>query len=74
VGGGSKNHFLRQIISDVFNAPSNSIRAAEYAAPLGCAISGARNALGLTYAQAMKRFVQADNSKALEPLKRTSQQ
>jgi len=72
VGGGSKNPFLRQIISDAFGCPSLSIRAAEYAAPLGCAISGVRNALGLTYEQAMKRFVQADNATALEPIKKNT--
>jgi len=70
VGGVSRNPFLRQIISDAFKAPSFSIHAAEYAAPLGCAISGARNALGITYSQAIKRFVHADNRTALEPIKK----
>ena len=40
VGGGAKNPFLMQLIADVFQAEAYNIRHADFAAPLGCAVSG----------------------------------
>jgi sugar (pentulose or hexulose) kinase len=68
VGGGARNHFLRQLVSDVFNARTYLIRNAGYAAPLGCAISGARATLGISYEEAVDRFVAADESSYRSPV------
>jgi sugar (pentulose or hexulose) kinase len=69
VGGGARNHFLRQLISDVFNAKTYLIRDAGYAAPLGCAISAARAALGISYEEAVDRFVAPDESSYRSPVR-----
>jgi xylulokinase len=68
VGGGSHNRFLRQLIADVFNAKTFTIQNADFAAPLGCAISGARTLLGLSYEEAVRKFVQRDESSYLKPI------
>lgn len=57
VGGGARNPFLRQAITDAFGAETYLIENADYAAPLGCAISGARKLLGSTYEEASQMFV-----------------
>jgi sugar (pentulose or hexulose) kinase len=72
VGGSAKNSFLRQIITDVFNAPSYSIKNADFAAPIGCAISGARRILKTSYKKAAEMFVQKDESTALKPVEQST--
>ncbi|MBU1076643.1 MAG: hypothetical protein KKH98_05080 [Spirochaetes bacterium] len=67
VGGGGKNIFMRQLISDAFNANSYMIRDADYAASLGCAVSGARNILKITYKEAIKRFIKIDPGSLIKP-------
>ncbi|MCX5681481.1 MAG: FGGY-family carbohydrate kinase [Candidatus Omnitrophica bacterium] len=68
VGGGSKNIFLRQCISDIFNATGYTIENADFAAPIGCAISAARMILGVSYSQACDKFVQQDKGSLTKPL------
>jgi xylulokinase len=68
VAGGSKDPFFRQLITDLFNAESFIIEYSDYAAPLGCAISGAKHALGLTYDQAADAFVVKDQKSSLKPI------
>jgi xylulokinase len=60
VGGGAKNSFLMQLIADVFQVQAYSIHHADFAAPLGCAISGARKLLNLSYQDAAHKYVQRD--------------
>jgi xylulokinase len=67
VGGGTRNNLLRQLIADVFNAKTFTIQNADYAAPLGCALSGARALRGLSYEETVSRFVQRDISSYCEP-------
>jgi len=69
VGGASKNIFLRQLISDLYNSRTYTIQNADYAAPMGCAISGARFLLDISYDEAAERFVQVDHSTVLMPIK-----
>jgi xylulokinase len=69
VAGGSKNPFLRQLITDVFNAETYTIMNSDYAAPLGCAISAAKTLLKTTYTAAANKFVQKDESSTLKPIK-----
>jgi len=67
VGGGAKNPFLMQLIADVFGAKSYNIHHADFAAPLGCAISGARRVLDLSYREAAREFVQTDERSVRSP-------
>jgi len=69
VGGGAKNRFLRQLIADVFDASTYSIQHAEFAACLGCAISGAKALLQIPYEEAVKRYVRVDKASSVAPLK-----
>ncbi|MDD5688296.1 MAG: FGGY-family carbohydrate kinase [Elusimicrobia bacterium] len=69
VGGGSRNTFLRQLISDIFNADSYTIKNSNYAAPIGCAISGAKVLLRTSYKKSTDIFVQKDKSTFLKPIK-----
>lgn len=55
VGGASKNLKLCQFITDIFQKATYSIANADYAAPLGCAISGAKYVLGSNYEET--RFI-----------------
>jgi xylulokinase len=57
VGGGSRNHFMKQLMADVFDTRVYSLDNAVYAAPMGCAISGARYLAGLSYEEAAKKYV-----------------
>lgn len=59
VGGGSRNSFMKQIIADVFGTTVYCMENAVYAAPNGCAISGARYLLGLSYAEAAEKYVRS---------------
>jgi xylulokinase len=68
VAGGSKDPFFRQIITDLFNAESFIIQNSDFAAPLGCAISGAKHALNVSYDQAADMFVIKDKTSALKPI------
>lgn len=69
VAGGSKERFFRQILTDLFNAETFTIENADFAAPLGCAVSGARHALNTTYARAAEQFVVKDEQSLLTPMK-----
>jgi len=69
VAGGSKDPFLRQILTDLFNAESFIIQNSDFAAPLGCAISGAKHALNISYEQAAESFVVKDKQSVLRPIK-----
>ncbi|MBI4976324.1 MAG: Hsp70 family protein [Spirochaetes bacterium] len=67
VGGGARNVFLRQVISDMFNAKTYTIRNADVAAAFGCAISAARVISGISYEAAFERYLQKDAASALLP-------
>lgn len=67
VGGSARNEVLRQMITDAFSAETYMIRNSDVAAPLGCAISGARHLLGISYEEATSRFVQRDEDTTLHP-------
>ena len=68
VGGAGRNRFLRQLIADVFNSNTYNIRHTGFAAALGCAISGARVLLNISYEEAAERFVQIDRVSFAGPL------
>jgi xylulokinase len=68
-GGGATNRFMMQLISDIFKAETYTINHADFAAPLGCAISGAKALLNISYQEAIKRFVQKETSSFLHPIK-----
>jgi len=67
VGGAAKNHILRQWIADAFNAETYTISGADVAAPMGCAISGAKVALDISYQEATRRFVKKDLQSVCRP-------
>jgi xylulokinase len=68
VGGAGRNRFLRQLIADAFDSNTYNIRHAGFAAALGCAISGARAILNVSYEEAATRFVQIDGASSARPL------
>jgi sugar (pentulose or hexulose) kinase len=68
VGGGSKNRFLRQITADVFDASVYTIRHADFAAAFGCAISGAKNLLRVSYEETASTFMQVDRASFMNPI------
>ena len=68
VGGASRNALLRRFITDAFNTPTYMTANADFAAPLGCAVSGAAAALGLSYGEAARRYVKKDESSMLAPV------
>ncbi len=68
VGGGSKNHILRQTIADIFKAEIFSIKNSDFAAPLGCAISGAKTLLKISYEKAAEFFVQRAEGTSSAPI------
>jgi len=72
VGGGAGNLFLRQLITDIFDAKSYIIRNADFAAPLGCAVSAARYMLNISYTKAAELFVQKKSGSDLEPQKEST--
>ena len=67
VGGAAGNPVLNQWIADGFNAETYSIKNASLAAPMGCAISGAINVLGMTYSDAMHEFIELDANSVCRP-------
>ncbi len=68
VGGGAGNRFLRQMIADAFDATTCTIQHADFAAPFGCSVSGARLLVNTTYEEAAERFVRVDEASFLHPL------
>ena len=68
VAGGSKDPFFRQLLTDLFDAESFIIENSDFAAPLGCAISGAKHALNVSYEQAADMFVVKDKNSVLKPI------
>ncbi len=73
VGGASGNRFLRQAVADAFDADTYSIRHAGFAAALGCAISGSRLVLDITYEEAARRFLQIDKASLVRPVSENRQ-
>jgi sugar (pentulose or hexulose) kinase len=69
VGGGSKNRFLKQMIADVFDASIYTIRHADFAAAFGCAISGAKTLLRVSYEESASRFIQVDRASMVDPIR-----
>jgi xylulokinase len=67
VGGGSKNMLLKMLLADAFGSSVYSIKNASFAAPLGCAISGARHLLGCSYDEAASIFVETDGATLVKP-------
>jgi xylulokinase len=67
VGGGSRNSFMKQLLADVFGARIYCLEHAVYAAPLGCAISGARYISGLSYEEAAEKYVHAGGRESSLP-------
>lgn len=67
-GGAGRNRFLRQLIADAFDSNTYNIRHAGFAAALGCAISGARAMLNVSYEEAASRFVQIDKASFANPI------
>ena len=67
VGGAGKNRFLRQMIADIFDSKTYNIQHAGFAAALGCAISGARRILNISYDEAADRFVQVEQASSMRP-------
>jgi xylulokinase len=68
VGGAGRNRFLRQLIADVFGSDTYNIRHAAFAAAMGCAISGTKAILNLSYEEAARRFVQIDGASSSRPI------
>jgi sugar (pentulose or hexulose) kinase len=68
VGGGSRNRFMRQVLADVFGAGIYSLDNAVYAAPLGCAISGAKYLSGVSYEEASKKYNHTTDGETCFPL------
>ena len=68
VGGGAKNRFLRQLITDTFNTGTYAIRHADLAAAFGCAVSGAKYLLDISYEEAATKFVELDSGSLMHPL------
>jgi sugar (pentulose or hexulose) kinase len=67
VGGAARNKIFRQFITDVFQTPTYMIEQAAWAAPLGCAVSCARQVLGVSYGEAWERLVKKEKSSLLYP-------
>jgi len=68
VGGGAKNRFLRQVITDIFNTRTYATRHADLAAAFGCAVSGAKYLLDISYEEAATKFVEVDSGALMHPL------
>jgi sugar (pentulose or hexulose) kinase len=68
VGGGSRNNFMKQILADVFDTKIYCLENTVYAAPIGCAISGARHLRGLSYEEAAEKYVHSRDMKKCSPL------
>ncbi len=67
-GGGSRNMLMKQLLADLFGREVYSIEDAASAAPLGCALSGARYLYDLSYQEAAGRAVRRDASSVCRPL------
>ncbi len=67
-GGGAANSLMMQWIADAFDADTSTIENPAIAAPLGCAISAAVKALGISYEEAAERFVRKDTTSVRKPI------
>lgn len=65
--GGAKNPFFRQLLADCFGAACWSLRDADVAAPLGCAVSGLRRLRGGGYHLAVARALRKDPATLTAP-------
>ncbi len=70
VGGGADNDTMMQWIADAFNAETYKIENAMVAAPMGCALSGAVSALGISYIEAAARFLGKDGASMRRPIQK----
>jgi xylulokinase len=68
VGGGARNSMMMQWIADAFDAETYTIENPAVAAPLGCAISAAAEAINISYKEAAKNFVRKDPSSVRKPI------
>lgn len=66
VAGGAKNPFLRQLIADIFKVKCWSIKETDFAAVLGCAISGLKKIRNFSYEDAVKLVVKKDETSITE--------
>lgn len=67
VGGGSRNRFMKQLLADVFGTKVYCLENPVFAAPMGCAISGAIHLGGLSYAQAAAKYVHSRGMEEYSP-------
>ena len=72
VGGGARNELMRQWMADAFDAVTYSIKHADLAAPMGCAVSGAAHVLSLSYEKAIQGFVKRDETTICRPDKKNN--
>lgn len=68
VGGGARNNFMRQLLADVFGTGVYCLENTVYAAPMGCAISGAKYVSGLSYEEAAEKYVHSRDVETSSPL------
>lgn len=68
VGGGARNDFMKQLLADVFGTGVYCLENTVYAAPLGCAISGAKDVSGLSYEEAAGKYVHSRDVETSLPL------
>ncbi len=69
VGGGAQNSLMMQWLADAFNALTYHIQTPSFAAPMGCAISGARALLGCTYEDVSIKYVRESKGSVWQPIK-----
>lgn len=67
--GGGKSPVIRQLAANIFDRTVYTIKNAEYAAPLGCAIAAMRFVLGISYEDAARRFVRKVPESVTQPVK-----
>lgn len=72
VGGGARNDFMKQLLADVFGTGVYCLENTVYAAPLGCAISGAKYVGGLSYEEAAEKYVHGRDVETSSPLDRNT--
>jgi hypothetical protein len=56
------------VITDIFNTGTYAIRHADLAAAFGCAVSGAKYLLDISYEEAATKFVEVDSGALMHPL------
>lgn len=67
VGGAGESIIARRITANMFNRKTYNIKDSKFAAPLGCAIAAMRYALGISYEEAIERFVQKEPKSVISP-------